>query len=116
MLSNLRFFFRRQTSMLNAQIFKAVLCVSFCGLTLGFTTLSGLSPKLFYSQQRRKGLGGELRCVPSSRAYRTSLTALSDSERVVLTGLGVVSGCGSEIPKFWDNVKGGKSSVKRIER
>lgn len=92
------------------KIFIAVICASFGGLALGFTRLS---PIVFSS------LDGAATRAPSgesSRAYRTSLAALSDSERVVLTGLGVVSGCGSEIPKFWDNVKGGKSSVKRIER
>ena len=42
--------------------------------------------------------------------------ALSDSERVVLTGLGVVSGCGTDIPSFRDFVWGGKTSVGRISR
>ena len=37
------------------------------------------------------------------------------SNRVVITGLGVVSSLGMEIDEFWNNIKNGKSGISKIE-
>jgi 3-oxoacyl-[acyl-carrier-protein] synthase II len=37
------------------------------------------------------------------------------SNRVVITGLGVVSSLGMEIDEFWNNIKDGKSGISKIE-
>ncbi len=36
--------------------------------------------------------------------------------RVVITGMGVVSPLGCDLPVFWDRIKAGRSGIKRIER
>ena len=38
------------------------------------------------------------------------------ARRVVVTGLGVVTALGSEIPEFWDNVCAGKSGIGPVRR
>jgi len=38
------------------------------------------------------------------------------TRRVVITGLGVVTALGSEIPEFWDNVCAGKSGIGPVRR
>lgn len=37
------------------------------------------------------------------------------ARRVVVTGLGVVSGVGTGVQDFWDGLLAGESSIKRIE-
>jgi 3-oxoacyl-[acyl-carrier-protein] synthase II len=40
-----------------------------------------------------------------------------DSRRtVVVTGLGVISGCGNDVSSFWDNVAQGRCSIDRVTR
>ncbi|GMI01649.1 hypothetical protein TrVE_jg9835 [Triparma verrucosa] len=41
---------------------------------------------------------------------------IDDDRRVVITGVGVVSGCGVEKDEFWDNVSSGHSSINKITR
>ena len=58
---------------------------------------------------------------PFSNAASTSTTSLqmsakSDKERVVVTGLGVVSGCGIGQEEFFKNVVDGKSSLGTVTR
>jgi len=50
------------------------------------------------------------------RKSRTEVRMASDKERVVVTGLGVVSGCGMGHEKFFDACLKGKSSLGRITR
>ena len=38
------------------------------------------------------------------------------ARRVVITGLGVVTTLGTEIPEFWDNVCAGKSGIGPVRR
>ncbi|GMI38624.1 hypothetical protein TrCOL_g12772 [Triparma columacea] len=47
---------------------------------------------------------------------KTRLSAIPDEQRVVITGAGVVSGCGCDLPTFVESVWGGKSSLGRISR
>lgn len=56
----------------------------------------------------------------SSNARSSSRTALfakqDDSKRVVVTGLGVVSGCGTGADAFFDACVAGKSSLGKVQR
>ncbi|GDY20200.1 3-oxoacyl-[acyl-carrier-protein] synthase 2 [Verrucomicrobiota bacterium] len=36
--------------------------------------------------------------------------------RVVITGLGVISACGTDVPAFWKNICGGHSGARRVTR
>jgi len=38
------------------------------------------------------------------------------SQRVVVTGLGVISSLGFDIDSFWDSIKNGKNGIKTVER
>ncbi|GMH58266.1 hypothetical protein TrLO_g12566 [Triparma laevis f. longispina] len=61
-------------------------------------------------------LSRKLSIVSKDRVASTSLLALPDSQRVVITGVGVVSGCGVEKDEFWNNVQNGVSSISKITR
>ena len=37
-------------------------------------------------------------------------------KRVVVTGLGVVSPIGNDVPTFWENIKAGKHGIAPITR
>eukprot|EP00566_Odontella_aurita_P013131 CAMPEP_0113533516 /NCGR_PEP_ID=MMETSP0015_2-20120614/4653_1 /TAXON_ID=2838 /ORGANISM="Odontella" /LENGTH=476 /DNA_ID=CAMNT_0000432587 /DNA_START=292 /DNA_END=1722 /DNA_ORIENTATION=- /assembly_acc=CAM_ASM_000160 len=52
----------------------------------------------------------------ASRRSATSLSMAADSERVVVTGLGVISGCGIGHEDFFQSCVEGKSSLRRVER
>jgi 3-oxoacyl-[acyl-carrier-protein] synthase II len=56
----------------------------------------------------------------SRRSSLISTTQLSaakdDSQRVVVTGLGVVSGCGIGADEFYANICAGKSSIRTVTR
>ena len=39
-----------------------------------------------------------------------------DQRRVVITGLGVISACGTDVPTFWRNICGGQSGARRVTR
>src|SRR5438270_6155892 len=41
-------------------------------------------------------------------------TTISDQQRVVITGLGVVTSLGIGVEPFWENILAGKSGVSRI--
>jgi Beta-ketoacyl synthase, N-terminal domain len=59
------------------------------------------------------------RIVPSrvsSTTTATSLNVLPDEQRVVVTGCGVVNGCGVGKKDFFDNVVAGKSSIGKVTR
>jgi len=65
--------------------------------------------------------GGSGRLPTSARAFATSTTQLnmaakSDKERVVITGLGVISGCGIGADDFFQACLEGKSSIDKIKR
>jgi len=56
---------------------------------------------------------------PSRKAYESSTRlamAAPDNQRVVVTGLGVVSGCGIGHKDFFDACLEGKSSIDRVKR
>lgn len=52
----------------------------------------------------------------AARTTTTQLAALSDKERVVVTGMGVINGCGIGHEEFFNNVCAGKSSIDRVKR
>jgi Beta-ketoacyl synthase, N-terminal domain len=52
----------------------------------------------------------------ASKTTKTALFAKLDSKRVVVTGLGVVSGCGLGADDFFDACVAGKSSLGRVQR
>ena len=39
-----------------------------------------------------------------------------DQRRVVITGLGVVTACGTDVPTFWKNIREGHSGARRVTR
>ena len=47
---------------------------------------------------------------------RTALSAVSDDKRVVVTGLGVISGCGIGADDFFSAICEGKSSIDKVKR
>jgi 3-oxoacyl-(acyl-carrier-protein) synthase len=49
----------------------------------------------------------------TTRLYSSTL---DDSQRVVVTGLGVVSGCGVTVPEFFESCCEGKSSIRKVQR
>jgi len=46
----------------------------------------------------------------------THLSAVDDSKRVVVTGLGVISGCGVNADDFFQSCLDGKSSIDKVQR
>lgn len=52
----------------------------------------------------------------SSLYATTSATTLLHAERVVVTGLGVISGCGVTVPEFYDACLNGVSSIRKVQR
>jgi 3-oxoacyl-[acyl-carrier-protein] synthase II len=56
-----------------------------------------------------------LRSLSSSTTTQLSATK-DDSQRVVVTGLGVISGCGIGADDFYANICAGKSSIRTVTR
>ena len=38
-----------------------------------------------------------------------------EEKRVVITGMGIISSIGNDVPTFWDNLKNGVCGIKEIE-
>lgn len=76
-----------------------VLLVGFSGSTHGFSNC--------------QNIGGSRSSAPSSTQLHM---ASEDSRRVVVTGLGVVSGCGIGHEDFFNACLDGKSSIDRVKR
>ena len=56
------------------------------------------------------------RSEAATRSVTTSLSALPDEKRVVVTGLGVISGCGIGADDFFNAILEGKSSIDKVKR
>lgn len=54
--------------------------------------------------------------ISSARPSTTALHAVDDSKRVVVTGLGVISGCGLGHEDFFQSCLDGKSSIDVVKR
>jgi len=66
---------------------------------------------------RSFSLGTPLRSrAPASSSSSLAMSAKPDSERVVVTGLGVISGCGIGHEDFFDACVEGKSSLGKVQR
>lgn len=52
----------------------------------------------------------------SSNPYLLDYQATHDStQRVVVTGMGVVSSVGLDLPAFWESIRAGRSGIRRLE-
>jgi 3-oxoacyl-[acyl-carrier-protein] synthase II len=54
--------------------------------------------------------------TPTRTTSALHAVVLPDEQRVVVTGCGVVNGCGVGKQDFWDNVVAGKSSIGKVTR
>jgi len=53
---------------------------------------------------------------PRGGVWRERVSPKVSKRRVVVTGMGVMSPVGTSIPEFWENLKAGKSGIRRITR
>lgn len=49
-----------------------------------------------------------------THSHKPAHYARSDHERVVITGMGVISPVGNDLTSFWANLVAGKSGIERI--
>lgn len=80
--------------------------VAVCLILIAAALCSSISSALLIGQKSR------VRGMPP----RKSSLSMSDKERVVVTGLGVVSPTGTTAPVFFDNLCEGKSGLGKIDR
>lgn len=55
-------------------------------------------------------------CSHGAASTGIRMSAAGGDKKVVVTGLGVVSGVGTGVEEFWKGLLDGKSSINRIER
>lgn len=61
-------------------------------------------------------LPGRTKPVTSREDYRLIAVASRPlAQRVVVTGMGVVTAVGQTVPEFWESIKAGRSGIRRIE-
>mmetsp|Transcript_4766 Transcript_4766/g.8397 ORF Transcript_4766/g.8397 Transcript_4766/m.8397 type:complete len:477 (-) Transcript_4766:244-1674(-) len=91
-------------------------------MRIGGVTTSALLCIAFSATNRNNyvasfGLSGRSRAATNAaNSRRTQLSMTSEKTRVVVTGLGVVSGCGVGHEDFFQNLLDGKSSLATVKR
>lgn len=81
------------------------------GLSLAIPPADG-----FLLGRRQAMMGNVALAQASTTSSRSMATATASSERVVVTGMGVISGCGVTVDSFWDALLAGKSSIGKIQQ
>jgi len=98
--------------------FLAVVCASLCvGSSLAFVgnSASFLRPSPSLSAKTALPLHGS-----QGRRSQTILSGArmgaDEGKKIVVTGLGVMSGVGDSLDSFWDNIVAGKGSIGKVSR
>lgn len=77
----------------------------------GLAPLNRMAP---FPPSSSSGRSFSPRCVHQSSATSVHMST-APMKKVVITGLGVVSGVGTGVENFWEGLLAGKSSIDRVE-